>query len=202
MKRITLGIYAIALMTAAASADSVQFQGDANNSTESTGSMYMGSMEYQYQGGNLGTLSIALINTTDAGIGGFLTGLVFDMDSTDAGAVISLLSTSDADFLDTGVESAGPFGDFDAGAALGANFNGGGTPSLGIAIDGNESFVFSVVASDADILTSSSFFGDGDDFYVRFRGLINGESDMVGVPAPGTTTLALIGLSCMTRRRR
>jgi len=203
MMRQTLIMCAVAAMAGTASADPVSITSDSFNSTEATGSAYMGSMEYNYDSGNSGTLSISLTNMSNPTIGGFLTGFVFNIDSIDGGAFASLLSASDADFLDTGIESAGPFGSFDAGAALGANFSGGGTPSFGMSDGVSESFVFSIIASDASTLSSSSFLSSTNDFYVRFRGLNNGGSDMVGtVPSPGTGALALMGLACMTRRRR
>jgi len=183
-------------------ADQLEIVSNSNNSSEATGSAYMGTLDYVFSGGNLGILSVSLTNTTDAGVGGFLTGFVFNIDSLDAGASASLLSTSDPDFLDTGIESAGSFGMFDGGAALGANFNGGGAPSAGLAMGSTGTFEFSITASDADLLSASSFLSSDSDFYVRFRGLTDGNSDMVGVPAPGSSLLALVGISCMTRRRR
>ncbi len=203
MTRQTLSIFTIAFLSGSAIAAPVNFNSDSFNSSEATGSAYTGSMDYIYDGGNNGTLSISLTNMTDPVIGGFLTGFVFNIDSIDNGAFASLLTASDADFLDTEIESAGSFGSFDAGAALGADFNGGGTPSFGMGDGISESFVFSIVASDASLLSSSSFMSSTNDFYVRFRGLTNGGSDMVGtIPSPGTGALALLGLACMTRRRR
>lgn len=162
-------------------------------------------MDYVFNSGNEGVLTISMTNDTSSSIGGFLTGFVFNIDSADISASAILSSTTDADFLNTGVESASPFGMFDAGSALGANWTGGGTPSAGMATNTLETFVFSINASDAGSLDSSSFFGgDGSGFAVRFRGLNDGGSDKVlaTIPTPGTASLAVLGLAVATRRRR
>jgi len=199
----TIGM--LALVGTSASAASLNISGDINTSNGGTGSAFAGGLEYVFDGGNTGTLSITLTNTTSASIGGFLTGFVFNIDSADAGASATLFSTTDADFLDTGAESASPFGMFDAGAAIGANWTGGGNPAGGIAVGITESFQFTITASDAGSLDSMSFVGlDGSDFAVRFRGLNGGGSDklLTTIPTPGTGALALLGLGVASRRRR
>jgi len=182
----------------------ISIAGNSSSSLESTGSSFMGSLEYNFSSGNTGVLTISLMNTTDAGVGGFLTGFVFNLDSADGGASIALSSASNASFLDTGVESASPFGTYDAGAALGANWTGGGSPSAGIGTGGNATFGFTILASDASSLTASSFLTSNSDFAVRFRGLNNGGSDKLTtvVPAPGAAALLTIGGLVAGRRRR
>ena len=95
-----------------------------------------------------------------------------------------------------------PFGQFDAGAALGANWSGGGSPLFGLAVGESGLFEFTITATDADLLSTANFYGAGDEFAVRFRGLDNGGSDKLVTPAPGTGALALLGLGLATRRRR
>ena len=199
-----ISAFAIALTAAAASAGSLNIAGGMSESIGNTGACFEGGIEYIFNGGTEGTLTISLTNMTDLSVGGYLTGFVFNIESIDAGASASLLSTTDADFLDTGAENAAPFGMFTAGAALGANWEGGGNPSNGIGMGVTETFVFTVSAIDASSLDAISFIGDsGDNFAVRFRGLLNGDSDKVSaVPAPGTGALALLGLGIATRRRR
>lgn len=195
----------LALVGTSASAASLNISGDINTSNGGTGSAFSGGMEYVFNSGNTGTLTVSLTNTTSLSIGGYLTGFVFNIDSSDNAASASLFSATNANFLDTGSENAAPFGSFDAGAALGANWSGGGNPSAGIAIGATESFEFTITASDASSLSSMSFVGlNGTDFAVRFRGLDNGGSDklLATIPTPGTGALALLGLGVATRRRR
>ena len=200
MIRSTLTACAALALAGTASADMIDISGDVFGSTGMTGATFMGTLEYTYNGGDSGTLAVSLTNDTPMDVGGYLTGFVFNVDSVDAVAALS--STTDPDFLNTGVENAAPFGMFDAGAALNADWTGGGNPSFGMAIGVTEMFEFSVMASDANLLTASSFLGDGNDFVVRFRGLLDGGSDKVPVPAPGAGALALVGLALAGRRRR
>ncbi len=102
--------------------DVVSFYSDASTTSNSsaTGVSLNGSIEYNYSGGNSGSLVFSIINTTDASVGGFFTGLVFNLNSADSSASATLSSSSDSDFADTGSEDANPFGTFDAGAAVGA----------------------------------------------------------------------------------
>jgi uncharacterized protein (TIGR03382 family) len=205
MKSTISALSVLTLMAASASAATLDISGDITTSNGGTGVAFEGGIDYVFDGGTSGTLTVSLTNMTSNSIGGYLTGFVFNINSTDGSASASLTSTTDSDFLDTGSENAAPFGMFDAGAAIGANWSGGGNPSNGIAIGVTETFVFSVSASDAGTLDAMSFVGlAGDDFAVRFRGLNNGGSDKLTttVPAPGTGALALLGLGLASRRRR
>jgi len=153
-----------------------------------------------------GTLTVTLANTSDPGNGGFITGFVFNIDSADANASASLIQESHS--LD-GVanEFAGPFGTFDAGAALGGNFLGNGNPSSGIGVNQTGEFAFLISASDAGSLTAASFLSgpNSHNFVVRFRGFGDEGSDMVPgmlVPAPGALALLALAGIIGTRRRR
>ncbi|MCL4220292.1 MAG: hypothetical protein KJZ65_02870 [Phycisphaerales bacterium] len=203
MRAISMSAIVAFALAGAAQADIVNISGSVMNSTEQTGANYTGTLDYTYGGGSSGTLIVSLTNTTPGGVGGFLTGFVFNINSTDAGASAILTSTTNANFLNTGNESASPYGNFDAGAALGANWTGGGSPADGIAVGGSATFTFAVTALDANLLSASSFMNGPNqwNFLVRFRGLANGGSDKVpGVPAPGA--LALLGLGAAAARRR
>jgi hypothetical protein len=201
--RTIFAVTAVGLIAATASADLASISGDASTSIGNTGVAFDAMLDYTFNGGSSGTLTIDISNTTTEGsVGGYLTGFVFNILSSDALASASLLSGSHASFLDTGIENAAPFGVFDAGAALGANWQGGGNPSFGLGVGDAGSFEFAITASDADALSAMSFVGTGGDFAVRFRGLDDGGSDKLLAPAPGTGAMALLGLGFASRRRR
>lgn len=203
MQKNILIACAVAMSAGIAQADIIAISGDSSTSIESTGAAFMGSLEYTFNGGSDGVLTVSLTNSSDASVGGFLTGFVFNMDSADGAASISLSSASNASFLDTGIESASPFGTYDAGAALGANWTGGGSPSAGIGIGQSATFDFAIFASDASSLSASSFLTSGMDFAVRFRGLSNDGSDkLTTTPAPGALAAFAMGGLIATRRRR
>lgn len=185
--------------------DVVGISGNVPSSTEQTGCTLGGTISYSFGGGSSGSVVISLTNTTPAVVGGYLTGFVFNLDSIDAGATAILTSTTNVSFLDTGTESAAPFGTFDAGAALGANWLGGGSPVGGIAVGQSATFTFAVSASDAASLSAMSFLTGPNDvnFVARFRGLANGGSDKVPVvPAPGALALGVLGTLPTLRRNR
>lgn len=202
-----LALCALGLGPDAASADIVSFLGNSAASTSNLG-LLSGSLEYVSITGTTGKVTITLTNTTPGSIGGYITGLVFNVPGSGSA---SLFSTTNANFLDTGSESAPPFGTFDAGAALGANWTGGGSPNGGIAVGQTATLVFNVTASNAASLTAADFLGSANsvEMVVRFRGLANGGSDKVPVipdipevPAPATAALAGLGALALASRRR
>jgi len=200
---LTCGLTLIGLSAGISSADIMSISGGIDTSIEQTGVSFDAMLDYNYTGGTNGTLTIEIANTTaEAAIGGYLTGFVFNILSSDAAASAVLISGTNTSFLNTGIENAAPFGTFDAGAALGANWTGGGNPNSGLGVGNSGTFEFSVSALDADLLSSSSFVGAGEHFAVRFRGLDDGGSDKLLAPAPGTGAVALIGLGIFSRRRR
>jgi len=194
-----------------AQASVILIESDQANSTEELGS-FTGAIEYAPNpgGSSQGQLTISLVNTTPSNIGGFLTGFVFNIASEDPQASAQL-SSGTHPFLGVSDHKAPPFGmSFDAGAALGGNWTGGGNPNAGVAVDDSAQFTFDVFASDADILSAESFFSGPYDhnFVVRFRGM-SGGSDKVpaggsnSLPAPGAlAVLAIAGLGIGGRRRR
>jgi len=202
-------VYGIALsvgLSSLACADIIGFSGAVGASTEMTGATYSGTMDYQFTGDDMGTLFLTIANDTPEDVGGFLTGVVFNVNSNDDEAAAQLVLASDPDFLDTDEEAAPPFGTFDAGVALGANWSGGANPALGLGVGAEGVFEFKVTASDASSLMAIDFLGGSLDeigMVVRFRGLNDGGSDKVpNVPAPGAAGLLALGGLFAARRRR
>lgn len=179
-----------------ASADIQNFRGVPALSAEGTGAVFFGSMDYDSSNGRL---LLAITNDSPANIGGFLTGVVFRING-DADA--DLIFTPIAAFTDTGDENAEPFGSFDAGVALGGNWQGGGSPAAGLASGESAVFEFAVSGSDAASLMAADFLGAPGEIglVARFRGLDGGGSDKVPTPAPAAA--ALLGVAGLTAARR
>ena len=194
----------VGLGTSTARADIINISGDAGNSTEGLGD-FTGTIEYNSLGGSLGSLIVTLTNTSDEDNGGFITGFLFNMNSADATAALSSATHPFDDCEGNGLNGQ-PFGDpFDAGAALGGKFEGGGNPNDGIAVGETGTFEFDVVATDAASLSAADFMsGDFDfNFVVRFRGFEDDGSDKVpAIPAPASLALFAGGAMAMGSRRR
>lgn len=196
------------VVAAPATADIIEIGGYTPGSTEGIGN-FSGSLEYSTENvfSTTGLLTVSLTNTSNESNGGYLTGFVFNITSSDSDASASLLS---GNFSLVGISnaSAAPFGTFDAGAAIGGNWLGGGAPHGGIGVGQTGIFEFLVNAGDAGSLTAESFLGNfGDNgFVVRFRGFVDGGSDKVPgvsityIPAPAA--LGLFLLAGLTGRRR
>ena len=206
----------LAAQAALISTGSIDIAANTAGSTEGLGD-FTGSLEYFYDDANsaLGQLVVKLTNTTPVG-GGYLTG--FLMNNPDPITSITVFSAPNASWQQLGLsnngQSANPFGDFDFGAALGGNFEGGGSPNAGIAVSSTGTFSFDFTGSSLNALTTLSFVQAlstdppstyGPEFFVaRFRGIDFGAgSDKVPgvvVPLPGTLLLlgsgilALVGL--------
>jgi hypothetical protein len=165
----------------AASADQVSFFGNSAGSTGHTGADFSGNANYTSDTATTGTLIITLANTSPAAIGGFITGIVFDIESADPNAAAALTSSTYPALIDTGDENAPPFGHFEAGAAIGATWTGGGNPNPGIPPGATGVLTFHITATDAGTLSASNFVtGTQNPFMaVRFRGLSSGGSDKV-----------------------
>jgi hypothetical protein len=189
----------------------IPITGNTAASTEGLGN-FTGTLTYTYTDGFSATLRVQLTNTTFVGWGGFLTGFVFNKPypiipvivRSDSHPSFHLLGVSGSD----NSISAPPFGDFDIGAALGADFLGSGSPNAGIAAGATGIFEFLFTGTDLDSLTDQSFVDlsseNGDEsafFLARFRGIETGAgSDKVpgivttaAAPVPEPATLLLLG---------
>lgn len=164
---------------------------------------------YTYSGsGTSANVSVFLTNTTLLANGGFITGLAVNPDPGATGLVFN--SCTNAAFIDCGSPvSAAPFGNFVAGAALGGNWLGGGSPNAGIAVGAAATFNFTISGSAALLgaMTAEDVFDEENDraLVVRFRGGVGGWSDKVlGCAAPAPGAVALLGVAGMfgARRRR
>jgi hypothetical protein len=135
-------VLTVAIAATGADASLIHFASQSENSTEGLGA-YEGTIEYvpDVNNSTQGLLTINLINTTHVDIGGFITGFVFNIDSTDPDATASLTSYTHP-FLGVTNHPAPPFGhSFTAGAALGGNWTGGGNPNPGIEVGATGTFV-------------------------------------------------------------
>lgn len=155
-------------------------------------------------------VTVTVTNTSNPVGGGYLTGIVIANENQFGSLIINLLSVTDGDFSDTSVEAASPFGSFKGGAALGASWSGGGTPSAGTAPGSTVSFTFAVNGNGAGFIPAASYISavNGDQQMVlRFRGFNNDGSDKVPtmavpLPTPGASAMALVGGLMFARRRR
>lgn len=194
-----------------ADASLIPFESQGSESTEGLGA-FEGTIEYvsSSSGNSQGVLTVNLTNTTPLNIGGTITGFVFNIGSSDPQASATLTDATHP-FLGVSNHMAPPFGmSFDAGAALGGNWTGGGNPNPGIAVGETGTFVFDIIASDADQLTAASFFTGPyeHNFVVRHRGMNGGGSDKIpggpgsAIPAPGALAMLLAAGVIAPRRRR
>jgi len=205
-------------MTIAASvaADSVNIFGDSSTASEGVG-RFEGVLTYAYDASRgVGTLTVELTNTSSRSNGGKITGFVFNINSTDSNTSAQLTSGTHNAFSQAtgnGLRAGGSgFGGnqrYDAGAAIGGRFNGGGSPRGGIAVGRTGSFTFTISGSDASTLSARDFIEGGPfdfDFAVRFRGFRDGRSDKVGgmvmIPLPAPLGLALAGIPVLFLARR
>ena len=157
-------------------------------------------------------LDVTITNTSASANGGYITGIAFNNPSNKITNVYGFDSINPAFALIGGPDyrddiSASPFGTFDIGAALGADFLGGGGPGEGIQVNGSELFQFFFTGTGLNTLNELSFtkeYSEGSSksafLLVRFKGFINEGSDKVpgttdpGVPLPEPGTMLLLGI--------
>jgi len=212
--KVLVAMWGAALAACPTLADSIEIVSDPWASTEGLGS-FAGTLDYQAEAfSTAGILTVMLTNTSDAANGGFITGFLFNIGGGVEDATASLLDSPEqihpfTQCLGRGLNGK-PFGKpFDAGAALGGKFAGGGKPTEGIAVGETGVFAFEIAADDAGSLSALDFLEGGSfehNFIVRFRGFADGGSDKVAgmiVPLPTPLLLGAAGLAgVMVIRRR
>jgi hypothetical protein len=175
-----------------------------------------------------GEVDVTLNNTTPSSTGGFLTGFVFNLPASVTSVTSASLVASNTNFQLLGGPTftnhsinGSPFGQFDIGASLGGDFQGGGNPTLGLPAGSTGTFRFLLTGtglndlSQANIEASLSIppgQGMGPAFFLaRFRSFnVQPDSNhvpaMSSIPEPASLTLAGIGLGFVgliqVRRRR
>lgn len=182
---------------------------------------FTGSMEYIGVSPVAGSLVLSLTNTTPV-YGGYITGVAFNNPGGSITDVTSF-SSDDSDFqligapsFDGGV-SGSPYGDFDLGTSLGSSWLGAGSPVGGVAVGDTATFTFNLAGNLAGITTNSFILELSTDtqnpeaLIVRFRGMLDGQSDKVPgtfgpppgeIPEPGTYAMMGLGLGLAAMARK
>jgi hypothetical protein len=177
MRSIFSGLVGLSLfVSSAAQASPIAISGSTADGLEGLGS-FTGSLDYNSANS---VFSITLTNTSASAGGGYITGFAFNI----AGNSTANL-TSGGSFTGISNVSASPFGTFEEGAALGANWLGGGSPKNGIGVGQTATFVFQILGLDPSLTTesflSTSTLSGDNTFAVRFRGFGNGGSDKIAL---------------------
>jgi len=157
---------------------------------------FTGTLEFSFTDPTTGKVEIVLTNTSPVPNGGYITALAFNNPSDFIDGVV--LTPTDPDFFILGgatfnnTINGAPFGQFDIGAGtagVGTNWEGGGDPSLGIAVGDSDTFLFDLTGNSLNTLNDQSFLntlssgtGSGESYQnlvVRFRGFNDEGSDKV-----------------------
>src|SRR5687767_5349481 len=132
MKVLVTILATLLLAASTARGDTVHITGSGDS-----GGSFNGSLTFF---GNDSLLRIALTNTSAPGNGGYITGFVFNSNSSQP-LTFSLLPSA-TPFIQLAGPSASPYGIYQHGAALGGEFLGGGGPLGGIAAGQTRIFDF------------------------------------------------------------
>jgi hypothetical protein len=199
----------VVLHTPQAARAELQISADLDNRLHGRGS-FEGTLSYSYDPlTENGRLLLTLTNLNRHVEGGYITGVIFNVDSHWPDASATLLNGPDR-LLDAHRRNGKSFGNpFDAGAALKGRFLAGGRARDGVAPGQSVTFEFEINARDAASLSSLSFIDGRFDhnFLVRFRKFNGGGGDIVpgqvgAIPGPSALVALAIGALATSRRRR
>lgn len=195
--------------------------GSTTSGSHGTLGQYSGSMSWSHVSGNTATLTVSLTNLASTAAGGKLTGFVFGTPSV-AGLTYKLTTVpanNSAWKIAVGRGAAAqPFGNYQMGAALGGDWNGGGSPNAGIGVGQTGTWVFTITGGESTLATlaASNFWHATNEFgfVARFKGFNDGGSDktpgqisppeeLTVVPVPAPVLFAGVGLiaGVVVRRR-
>jgi len=214
-------LFAAALTVAGPeSARAALIVGDPSQSAEGSGATYSVDLQVSSVNADTADLSFTVTNASPAGLGGSLMGFVFNNPGAITGASLlgAGVATMDSFVFNNNNDpvNAMPLGAFDFLVGTSTNFQGGGSPSNGLAQGHTAEFVVRVTGTGVGGLTADDFLGakngDGWFFAARFQGLSSPfSSDKVPgvagavVPEPGSVALmglGLAGVAGQVRRRR
>lgn len=216
MKRYSTLTLALSACFAATASAGISYDVGGLAGTGVTGNV---NFSYSFTDSTSAQLTVAITNTTDASLGGFISGWAMNVPSGGTATITSIGGDVDDGFkqattlltappnqvgwyarLDPGEISApAGGGNFDFGVLNQDNpmsFVTGGTanpraPRIGIGE--MTTFTLDVLGTGLDTLTASSFLAalssEGYNFGLRFQGLLGGGSDLA-VPLNTTTTIA------------
>ncbi len=152
---------------------------------------------------------VSLTNTSDVQRGGYLTGFMFRMPRELGGFSVALLRSSQPGMarIPPGTKGAPFLGVWQAGVGTGGEWQGGGTPTAGVAPGDTGAWAFLVSGTGAAALTAERLMSDGSmpdpyAFVVRFRGIGAGHSDKVPALMPDHQRLRMAALAEAVEQRR
>ena len=195
-------------------ASPVSIRSSRGSSTAGQGS-FTGSLDYTPLSATSGSLIVRITNTSEESVGGFLTALAFNVNSSDTDRR-AMMFFGPHNWNGHMHMDAEPFGThFDGGAAsfqMAAPFGENGQANRGLGVGETGIFDFMIHSDDAGELTSADFILGGPgvfNFVVRFHAFAGGGGDAVpaevaSMPLPSA---ALMGMAAMAgllshRRRR
>lgn len=162
---------------------------------------FEGSVDYHYDdNSDVGKLVIELTNTSPKANEGDITGLAFLFpENYDINILNNSSVPSGFDLINSSVKTNLDPRYYDAGAAVGGNWMGGGKPQPGIGVGETATFYFNLTGTGIESLGATDFASNDQFAAVRFRGFADGGSDKVtgggggGAQVPEPATIFLLG---------
>ena len=178
---------------------------------------FTGTLDYVAVSPSAASLTLVLNNSSITAAGGKITGVALNVPTVSGVSITGLTSTGPNPYfsqlgLSFGSINTSPLGKFDFGSALGGNWQGGGSPNNGLAVNSTGTFTFNFTGTNLNALSTQSFIDavsasnsqiPPQFMAVRFKGFTEGDSDKVGavdpppVPVPASVWLMLSGLGSL-----